>query len=151
MTENSNTENEEVATVTLAEMARIDNNEPIKLPNKFIQALQPEGAKQAIIILAPNTKIIRIIPTPTDTVIKININIGKLSPDFLRNMGSIFIKMGIKTLFSTGLCFTSSACVYEGYLDSSELQSVTIDDIHKEFMQIPGVSTVTIDTLTVAQ
>ncbi len=138
-----------VATVTLAEMATIAENQPIQLPLEFITALKPEGAKQVIIILAPNTKIIRIIPTTSSTVAKININIEKLSPDFLRQMGSIFIRLGIKTLYSTGLCFTSDACVYEGYIDSSELEHVPEDKIYDEFKAIPGVSTVTIDMLTV--
>ncbi len=149
MTEEKPKTEDEIATVTLAEMAVIDDNKPINLPYRFIEALSPEEATQAIIILAPNTKIIRIIPTESDTVAKININIGKLSPDFLRQMGSIFIRLGIKTLFSTGLCFTSTTCVYEGYLDSTELETVSVDKIYEEFKAIPGVSTVTIDMLTV--
>lgn len=140
---------EGVATVTLARMSEIAENKPISLPNEFITALKPEGARQVIIILAPNTKIIRIIPTNSDTVAKININIEKLSPDFLRQMGSIFIRLGIKTLYSTGLCFTSDACVYEGYIDNQELEHVAEDKIYDEFKAIPGVSTVTIDMLTV--
>jgi hypothetical protein len=150
MSEGSNqSEDREVAEVTLAQMTTINDAEPIRLPAKFIEALQPEGKNHAIIILAPNTKIIRIIPTNSDTVAKININIGKLSPDFLRQMGSIFIRLGIKTLYSTGLCFTADTCVYEGYLDSTELESVSTEKIHEEFKAIPGVSTVTIDMLTV--
>lgn len=128
-------------------MTVIDENEPIKLPDSFIEALKPEGRSHAIIILAPNTKIVRIIPTNSPVVAKININIGKLSPDFLRQMGSIFIRLGIKTLYSTGLCFTQDTCVYEGYFDSTELDNVSVDQIKSEFMEIPGVSTVTIDML----
>lgn len=146
MTEESQAK--EPATVTLAKMTSIKEDEPIKLPSEFINALQPEGKNHAIIILAPNTKIIRIIPTNSNSVAKININIGKLSPDFLRQMGSIFIRLGIKTLYSTGLCFTADTCVYEGYLDSTELENVSTDKIYEEFINIPGVSTVTIDMLT---
>lgn len=82
-----------------------------------------------MIILAPNTKITRIIATNSDSVAKLNINIGKLSLDFLRQMGDIFIRLGIKTLYSTGLCFTPDTCVSEEYYDSTELQSVTTDKI----------------------
>ncbi|MCG3219686.1 MAG: hypothetical protein H7643_11920 [Candidatus Heimdallarchaeota archaeon] len=77
------------------------------------------------------------------------INIGKLSPDFLRQMGSIFIRLGIKTLYSTGLCFTQDSCVYEGYIDSIELENVTKDEIKEEFIGIEGVSSVDIDVLTI--
>jgi len=137
------------AEVTLAKMTVISEQEPIKLPDSFIDALKPEGKSHAIIILAPSTKIVRIIPTNSDTVAKININIAKLSPDFLRQMGSIFISLGIKTLYSTGLCFTQDTCVYEGYFDSTELTEISTDDIKNEFLAIPGVSTVTIDMLSV--
>lgn len=149
MAEDTQGKREGIAEVTLARMIKIDENEPINLPSSFIEALQPDGRSHAIIILAPNTKIIRIIPTNSDTVAKININIGKLSPDFLRQMGSIFIRLGIKTLYSTGLCFTADTCVYEGYLDSTELETVTTDKIYDEFKSIPGVSTVTIDMLKI--
>ena len=147
--ESQKNQDRDIAEVTLAKMTTISDQEPIKLPASFIEALQPEGKNHAIIILAPNTKIIRIIPTNSNSVAKININIGKLSPDFLRQMGSIFIRLGIKTLYSTGLCFTADTCVYEGYLDSTELENVSTDKIHEEFKAIPGVSTVTIDMLSV--
>ncbi len=136
------------AEVTIAHMTIIDQNEPIRLPDKFIEALQKDQGRYAVIILAPNTRIIRIIPTNSDTVTKININIGKLSPDFLRQMGSIFIRLGIKTLYSTGLCFTQDACVYEGYFDSTELENVSIETVKNEFKAIPGVATVTVDMMS---
>lgn len=143
-------EEEKKATeVTLAQMTVIDEAAPIKLPDRFIEALKPEGRSHAIIILAPNTRIIRIIPTNSPKVAKITINIGKLSPDFLRQMGSIFIRLGIKTLYSTGLCFTQETCLYEGYFDSIELENVSAETIKEEFMNIPGVSIVTIDMLEV--
>ncbi|MHA1865974.1 MAG: hypothetical protein ACTSVB_06200, partial [Candidatus Heimdallarchaeaceae archaeon] len=123
--------------------------EPIELPEEFLEALKPDGKSHAVLILAPNTRIIRIIPTESPEVIKININIGKLSPDFLRKMGSIFIRLGIKTLYSTGLCFTQSACVYEGYIDSEELKEVSIDTIKDELERIEGVSSVEVEHLTV--
>ncbi len=117
--------------------------------DRFLEALKPDGKSHAVLILAPNTRIIRIIPTESPEVIKININIGKLSPDFLRKMGSIFIRLGIKTLYSTGLCFTQSACVYEGYIDSEELKEVSIDTIKDELERIEGVSSVEVEHLTV--
>ncbi len=135
--------------VTMAKMTKLVAEEPIELPEEFLEALKPDGKSHAVLILAPNTRIIRIIPTESPEVIKININIGKLSPDFLRKMGSIFIRLGIKTLYSTGLCFTQSSCVYEGYIDSEELKEVSIDTIKEELERIEGVSSVEIEHLTV--
>ncbi len=133
--------------VTIAKVTKLEAEKPIELPEEFLAALKPDGKNYAVMILAPNTRIIRIIPTETDTAIKISINIGKLSPDFLRKMGSIFIRLGIKTLYSTGLCFTQSACVYEGYIDSDELKEVSIETIKEELERIEGVASVDVDTL----
>jgi hypothetical protein len=115
----------EKQSVTIAKMVKLEAEKPIELPEEFLSALS------------------------TNEVAKININIGKLSPDFLRKMGSIFIRLGIKTLYSTGLCFTQSACVYEGYIDSDELKEVSIDQIKDELERIEGVSSVEVETLTV--
>ncbi|MHA1302744.1 MAG: hypothetical protein ACTSQE_01630 [Candidatus Heimdallarchaeaceae archaeon] len=139
----------ETNSVTMAKMTKLVAEEPIELPEEFLEALKPDGKSHAVLILAPNTRIIRIIPTESPEVIKININIGKLSPDFLRKMGSIFIRLGIKTLYSTGLCFTQSACVYEGYIDSEELKEISIDTIKDELERIEGVSSVEVEHLTV--
>lgn len=135
--------------VTIAQMVKLEQDKPIELPEAFLAALKPDNKTYAVLILAPNTRIIRIIPTSSNEVAKININIGKLSPDFLRKMGSIFIRLGIKTLYSTGLCFTQSACVYEGYIDSEELKEVSIDKIKEELERIEGVSSVVVETLSI--
>ena len=131
--------------VTIATMTKLDPEQPIQLPQEFLEALKPDGKNSALMILAPNTKIIRLIPTSSNEVVKVGINIQKLSPDFLRKMGSIFIKLNIKTLYSTGLCFTQDACVYEGYIDSTELKDVSLDEITEELGKIEGVSSVEIE------
>jgi len=100
-------------------------------------------------ILAPSTKIIRIIPTTSEKVYKVGIEIGKLSPDFLKKMGSLFMKAGIKTLYSTGLCFTQESCVYEGYIDSKEFKNVNMETIKEELADIDGVSKVDISVLEI--
>ena len=138
-----------MTSVTIATMTKLDPDQPIQLPSEFLEALRPDGKNTALMILAPNTKIIRLIPTSSNKVIKVGINIQKLSPDFLRKMGSIFIKLNIKTLYSTGLCFTQDACVYEGYIDSTELVDVTLDEVKDELNKIEGVSSVEIDEFTV--
>lgn len=137
--------------VTMAKMCKLESDQPIYLPKEFIKALTPGDKNYAVMVIAPNTKIIRIIPTSSDEVIKISINIGKLSPDFLNKMGSIFIKLGIKTLYSTGLCFTQESCVYEGYIDKAELKGTTVDIIKNELLNIDGVSSVEIENLKVAE
>lgn len=132
----------EYPSVTIAKVTKLDTDKAFGLPKEFIDAIKPSESDQAVIILAPNTRTIRIIPTISQEVIKFNINIEKLSPDFLRRMGTIFSDFGVKTLYSTGLCFTQNVCVYEGYIDTTELQDVSIDTIKNEIEGIDGVASV---------
>ena len=97
-------------------------------------------------ILAPSTKIIRIIPSKSNTVLKVAIEIGELSPDFLQELGVVFMRSKIKTLYSTGLCFTQETCVYEGYVDSADVDMPT-EKLQSELQGIKGVSQVVISTL----
>ncbi|MCE7744022.1 MAG: hypothetical protein GPJ52_02685 [Candidatus Heimdallarchaeota archaeon] len=135
--------------VTVAKMCKLEVGQPIQLPQTFLDALKPEEGNYAVMILAPSTKIIRIIPTTSEKVYKVGIEIGKLSPDFLKKMGSLFMKAGIKTLYSTGLCFTQESCVYEGYIDSKEFKNVNMETIKEELADIDGVSKVDISVLEI--
>ncbi|MHA1989490.1 MAG: hypothetical protein ACW981_05260, partial [Candidatus Hodarchaeales archaeon] len=108
-----------------------------------------DGASSAVMILAPSTKIIRIIPSKSDKVIKVSIEIGELSPDFLQELGVVFMRSKIKTLYSTGLCFTQETCLYEGYVDKSDLKEVTEDNLKTELQNIKGVSSVVLEELSI--
>lgn len=133
--------------VTIAKMVRLKEDAPIELPESFLKSLRPKEGSFAVMILAPSTKIIRIIPTDSDEVIKVAIEISELSPDFLQKLGSILTKHKIKTLYSTGLCFTQDTCVYEGYVDKSELKGLSMDGLQNELNGIKGVSAVDISVL----
>ena len=133
--------------VTIAKMVSLDDTNPIALPVDFLETLKPkEGSSNAVMILAPSTKIIRIIPSKSNTVLKVAIEIGELSPDFLQELGVVFMRSKIKTLYSTGLCFTQETCVYEGYVDSADVEMPT-EKLQSELQGIKGVSQVVITTL----
>ncbi|MFX0209682.1 MAG: hypothetical protein ACFFDT_27120, partial [Candidatus Hodarchaeota archaeon] len=85
-------------------------------------------------------------PTTSPEVVKVAIEIGELSPDFLQELGVVFMRSKIKTLYSTGLCFTQDSCTYEGYLDSSDL-TISQEQLKDELAEIKGVSKVDITTL----
>ena len=133
--------------VTIAKMVSLDDSSPIALPVDFLETLKPkEGSSNAVMILAPSTKISRIIPSKSDVVLKVAIEIGELSPDFLQELGVVFMRSKIKTLYSTGLCFTQESCVYEGYIDQSDV-SMPTEKLQSELQGIKGVSQVVISTL----
>jgi hypothetical protein len=128
-------------------MVSLEENKPISLPADFLETLRPKNnGSHAVMILAPSTKIIRIIPAKSNSVVKVSIEIGELSPDFLQELGVVFMRSKIKTLYSTGLCFTQETCVYEGYIDSSDI-TLPEDQLKAELQGIKGVSQVEITTL----
>ena len=134
--------------VTIARMISLEESSPIELPMDFLETLKPkDGSSTAVMILAPSTKIIRIIPSKSDTVVKVSIEIGELSPDFLQELGVVFMRSKIKTLYSTGLCFTQETCLYEGYIDKSDFVEITEEDLRTELSNIKGVSKVTLESL----
>lgn len=133
--------------VTIAKMVSLDETKPIQLPAEFLETLKPaDGGSHAVMILAPSTKIIRIIPAKSDTVVKVSIEIGELSPDFLQELGVVFMRSKIKTLYSTGLCFTQETCVYEGYIDTVDI-NLPEDQLKGDLQNIKGVSMVGIEFL----
>lgn len=139
----------EIQNITIANILNLKEDESISLTNEFLEALKPEKSQYAIIILTPNTKIIRIIPTKTDTVYKIAIDIGQLTSDFLKRIGNLFLRVGLKSLYSTGLCFVEDKCVFDGYVDSSEFDKISIDDLKKEILSVDGIRGVDISILKI--
>ncbi len=128
-------------------MVKLKEDAPIELPENFLKSLRPKEGSFAVMILVPSTKIIRIIPTDSSEVVKVAIEISELSPDFLQKLGAILTKHKIKTLYSTGLCFTQDTCVYEGYVDKTELKGLALDGLQSELNGIKGVSSVDISVL----
>ncbi|NHJ85087.1 MAG: hypothetical protein FK734_06470 [Asgard group archaeon] len=139
----------EIPQITMAKIMKLDPNESINLTSDFLSALKPEIGEYAIIVLTPNTKIIRIIPTNTNKVYKIGIDIGKLTPDFLRKIGNLFLALGLKSLYSTGLCFVEETCVFDGYVDSDEFEKIDINELKNKIMLVDGITGVNISILEV--
>ena len=135
--------------ITKANVFKLKPDQKLELSNEFLKALKPEVGNFAVIILTPNTKIIRIIPTSTEKIYKITIDIGKLTPDFLKRIGNLFLSLGLKALYSTGLCFIEEKCVFEGYIDSEEFESIDMNILKKEIMTVEGITDVDFSLLKV--
>ena len=135
--------------ITMAEMIKLEPTKKIELSNDFLDALKFETSNYAVIILTPNTKIIRIIPINANKVYKIGIDISTLTPDFLREIGNLFIKLGLKALYSTGLCFLQEKCVFEGYIDSTETDKIKLKNLKEKLLAIKGITGVNVSILEV--
>ncbi|MCF2142260.1 MAG: hypothetical protein K9W42_00980 [Candidatus Heimdallarchaeota archaeon] len=133
--------------ITIAEVLKLDSEKSVELPSSFQEALQAVVGEYAVIILTTNNKIIRIIPTSSNKVYKLAIDIGQLSSDFLRQIGNLFLKLGLKALYSTGICFVEEKCVFDGYIEATEFKKIKIEDLKKELSSIEGVSGITITVL----
>lgn len=142
-------EEKPVPEITKANVFKLKPDQKLELSNDFLEALKPEIGNFAVVILTPNTKIIRIIPTSTEKIYKITIDIGKLTPDFLKRIGNLFLSLGLKALYSTGLCFVEEKCVFEGYIDSVEFESIDMNILKKEIMTVEGITDVDFSLLKV--
>ena len=145
-----------MASITNARVVKIqgENEISINIPANFLESTMagesddPGKFQYAVIIFTPSTRIIKIYPSKSDSVARIEVSIGELTPDFLQDVSSIFLETGIKTLYSTGVCFTSEACLYEVYCDKADLPAeVPIDDLQNRLKSIRGVSEVRVDFL----
>jgi hypothetical protein len=139
-------------TITLAKVVKIQGKDSIKIeiPADFLESTmsgKEEEAKDgfAVIIFTPSTKIIKIYPAKSGVVARIEVGINELTPDFLQEVSSIFLEAGIKTLYSTGVCFTSESCLYEVYVDKQDFPEGF--DLKTRLGEIRGVGEVKIDML----
>lgn len=147
-----------MASITNARVVKIqgENEISISIPATFLESTMsgdenkdPAQFSYAVIIFTPSTRIIKIYPSKSDSVARIEVSIGELTPDFLQDVSSIFLETGIKTLYSTGVCFTSEACLYEVYCDKADLpDAVPIEELQNRLKSIRGVSEVKVDFLS---
>ena len=80
---------------------------------------------------------------------KIAIDIGQLTPDFLKRIGNLFLSLGLKALYSTGLCFLADKCVFDGYIDAEEFDKIDIEKLKEDIMTIEGITGVDIKILAI--
>lgn len=123
--------------LTLAEIVEL-KGETIPLPKKFMEVI---GKPFALMIVSRSDGEIRLIPTNTSEVVKLSVEIDKLSQRFLRDLGLIIIKDKIEFLHTTGLCRKGKQCFYEGYIEKEKLL-IKVEDLKFQVSQIEGVKNV---------
>jgi len=140
-----------VEKVTIARMIKLNKKKPILIPPEFVENLKPEDSETrwAVIILAPScgSWTIRTIPTTSPTVIKVSIEWSQFEPETLQELGEVFMRNNIKTLYSTGICFHHEPpCPYEGYMNSDFDSDLTIsqEQLKDELAEIKGAHEVEI-------
>lgn len=136
--------------MTIAQMIKLEPKpEPFLLSGDFLETLRPQNAEEssAVMILAPSTKIIRIIPTKSSMVKKLVIEYYTRKRDFLQELGIVFRRNNIKILYGTGICAHDPPCndimPLEWYIDSNDLL-ISEDQLKSELLAIPSIVTVEI-------
>ncbi|MFX0181457.1 MAG: hypothetical protein ACFE95_00135 [Candidatus Hodarchaeota archaeon] len=140
--------------VTIARMIKLKRKkQPTCIPPEFFENFKPEDTKKrwAIMILAPATKIIRIIPTKSSKVLKLKIEYS--NTDFLAELGEYFIKNSIKMIYSTGICPRMDVsqcpygmwtpCPFYMYVDSFDLP-ISEDQLKSELCAKSSINNVEI-------
>ncbi len=129
--------------LTLAEIVEL-REAGIPLPKKFLEII---GKPYAIMILSRSNGEIRLIPTTSREIIKLSVEIDKLSQRFLRDLGLIIVRDKIEFLHTTGLCRKGKQCFYEGYIEKDKL-SVKTEDLKLQVSKIEGVTNVNISVIS---
>jgi hypothetical protein len=129
--------------LTLAEIVELKEGK-ISLPKKFLEVI---GKPFAIMIVSRSNGEIRLIPTNTSEVVKLSVEIDKLSQRFLRDLGLIIVRDKIEFLHTTGLCRKGKQCFYEGYIEKEKL-SIKVEELKFQVSQIEGVTNVDVSIIS---
>ncbi|MFX1514785.1 MAG: hypothetical protein ACFFC6_00610 [Promethearchaeota archaeon] len=134
-------------TVSLVHMIKITKDNPIFIPSKFVENLRLKDKEEewaVMIFTSPCTsKIIRVISTKSPMVIKVFIEWSQTGPDTLHELGVVYMRNNIKTLYSTSICFCGHIPphLYEGYIDSCDLP-ISEDQLKSELLALPNATKV---------
>jgi len=137
--------------VTMASMVIFSSDNTLELPKSFVTTLKESEGQEypyLIMILNNSSQVIRIAPTNGEQVVKLTIYISELAPSFLQRLGDVLTKSKVKTLYSTGVCFTEKTCSYEGYIDLTEFVETSPENLKTALSQIPGISKVEMEILS---
>ncbi len=139
--------------VTIARMIKLTKNpSAIVLPTEFIENLGLEDSKKrwVVMIFKPSTKIIRTIPTKSPKIKQLYIELMEdLTPKFLEELGEVFVRYKINTLYSYWVC-SCPEHPYVGYIEPAD-SSISNDQLMSELSAIPSGSNVQITDLSLGE
>lgn len=128
-----------VKAVTFGQIIDLDNQ--VSIPSEFLQLIDPQTQKNAVIIYSPKNDLLRIFFTNISDIYKVKAKITSLSHEFLSSLGSFLGAHEITPLYTTGFC--ENECLYEGYFEIDTLK-MPIEEFKKYFTSLPGISNVQI-------
>lgn len=101
-------------------------------------------------IFVPAEKIVKvsIFACENENIKKILINLREFAPEVVKGISSVLknFDLGKGTIHTTGLCFQSTKCYYETYVDATKLEEnkISFDNIKQEFLKVDRIENVKI-------
>ncbi|MHA2297934.1 MAG: hypothetical protein ACXAEU_04405 [Candidatus Hodarchaeales archaeon] len=133
--------------ITCSKIVNLADESTFYLPPDFLETLGLEtDSSHAIMIVSRGNKAINIIPTKSNSIIKISVEIKELLPNFFHDLNEFLMRSNIKTLYTTGLIFTLESCFYDVFIDSNDL-SIHKDCLKDELQDIRCVSGIIVTEL----
>jgi hypothetical protein len=124
MTLDEQVEETSVTPITIAEIVQLREGKLVEIPSNFVDLIKPKNCEKtnAIQIYTPVTGFIRTIPTDVSNILKVWLDVEELDQNtLLVEVGNVFAKNNVKTLYSTGIQFTPQTlhqkCKYEAYIN----------------------------------
>ena len=108
-------------------------------------------------IYVPADEIIKvsIFACKTANIQKILIRLKEFAPELVKGISTVLknFNLGAGTIHTTGLCFESTRCFYETYVDATvmEKKGLSLDHIKKEFLAVNRVEEVIIKEITISE
>ncbi|MHA2101361.1 MAG: hypothetical protein ACW99A_22110, partial [Candidatus Kariarchaeaceae archaeon] len=96
-------------------------------------------------------RIILLLPLKENEIVKLTYYVEKVDPDLLRKLGSIYIKLNLKSAYSShyhlpeSKPFVEEKLVFESYFPRSQFADFTIEDFEKELSEVPLIQYVTME------
>ena len=108
-------------------------------------------------IYVPADEIIKvsIFACKTANIKKILIRLKEFAPELVKGISSVLknFNLGAGTIHTTGLCFESTKCYYETYVDATvmEQKNLSLEQIREEFLAVNRVEEVIIKEITITE
>lgn len=130
--------------VTDATLCLVEQDFLVHLPKTFLHNLNVNESDKLLVVLTKKRRMLRIIPTGP-VVYKISLRIEEL-PETIANVASALAEAELEPIYSTGMCYKSNVCIWEGYIDFTS-PKLDIEDIKDRLSCLDGLISINIDKI----
>ncbi len=132
---------------TKALLTRVKSS--LDLPEKIVNEIRA-SCPNALIIFPGDLKKILLFPRQVNTILWVRLEMSSkaLQQDFFLAISKLFETLGLKAIYTTGVCAQGTHCTWEGFFD--DLPQFAGKNLEAEFRKVATVQKVEITILGVA-